>query len=49
MPKDLEYLEAAQKAANYIKKFLVANKSYNQLFLVANPKMLGYLRGCPRS
>lgn len=44
MPKDLEYLEAAQKAANYIKKFLVANKSYNQLFLVANTKMLGYLR-----
>ena len=44
IPKDLEYLESAQKATNYIKNFVVKNKAYNQLFLVANPKMLGYLR-----
>lgn len=44
IPKDLEYLESAQKATNSIKKFVVKNKVYNQLFLVANPKMLGYLR-----
>jgi len=44
IPKNLEYLESAQKATNYIKKFVVKNKVYNKLFLVANPKMLGYLR-----
>jgi protein required for attachment to host cells len=43
-PKDLEYYEAAKKASEILEKKINGDSEYNQLIIVAEPKILGYVR-----
>lgn len=43
-PKDIEYYEAAKKASEILEKKINNNLDYKRLIIVAEPKMLGYIR-----
>ena len=43
-PKDLEYHEAAHKTSEILEKKINDNPNYTKLIIVAEPKMLGYIR-----
>lgn len=43
-PKDIEYYEAAKKASGILEKKINNNLDYKRLIIVAEPKMLGYIR-----
>ena len=44
VPKDIEYYEAAKKASEILEKKINNNLDYKRLIIVAEPKMLGYIR-----
>ncbi len=43
-PKDIEYYEAAKKASVILENKISNNLDYKRLIIVAEPKMLGYIR-----
>ena len=44
LPKDLEYKEAAKNIVNVLEQEIASNSLYQHLIIVANPKMLAYIR-----
>lgn len=43
-PKDIEYQESSRAAEGIIEAEVVNNNEYNELIIVSNPKMLGFIK-----
>lgn len=43
-PKDIEHQESSRRAEEFIEAEIVNNSEYNELIMVADPKMLGFIK-----
>jgi protein required for attachment to host cells len=43
-PKDIEYQESSRAAEEFIEAGIVSDSEYNELIIVADPKMLGFIK-----